>query len=87
VYVLVSSHLQDGGDIYCIFPNRLGATEVIETAIPATARSSVSVGTTERKADFHAPIWSARFIGQITSSCDINGQSDIPPDISMPIDI
>jgi hypothetical protein len=47
----------------------------------------VSVGATEANTDFHAPMWSARFIGQITSWCDINGQSVIPPDISIPIDI
>jgi len=87
VYVLVSSHLHSGGDIYCIFPNRLGATEATKIAIPATARSSVSAGTTERKTDFQAPIWSAKFIGQITSACAINGQFVIPPDISIPIDI
>jgi len=66
---------------------RLGATEATNTAIPAAARSNVRAGATERNTDFHAPIWSAKFIGQITSSWVINGQSAIPPDISIPIDM
>jgi len=65
----------------------LGATEVTRITAPATAKSNVIAGVTERNTDFHAPTWSARFIGQITSSWDINEQFVIPPDISIPIDI
>ena len=87
LYVLYRSNLCRGDELYDIRRNRLGATEATNTAIPAAARSKVRVGTTERNTDFQASIWSVRFIGQMTSPCSINGQSVIPPDISIPIDI
>ena len=50
------------------------------------ARSnSVRDGSTAINADFQAVKWSSVLIEQITSSCDMNGQSeDILPDISIP---
>jgi len=62
----------------------LGAIETTKTAVTI---SKPRVGAKATKADFHAPIWSIRFMGQITSSGDINGQSVSPPDIPIPINM
>lgn len=66
---------------------RCGATVATNTIAPVIASKRTMVGATARKTDFHAARWSAKSIGQITSSCAINGQSDIPPCISIPIDM
>jgi len=64
-----------------------GAVEAINAIAPAATMSVTIVGATDTKASFQAPIWSARFIGQITSPCSINGQSVIPLVISIPTDM
>jgi hypothetical protein len=61
---------------------------VYKITAPITARmSSGKVGTTARKADFHAPIWSVAPIVQIVSWPETNGQPVMPSDVLSPIDI